>query len=213
MKRQALILGTGGHCRVLLSLLAARGEHEMLGIVDLGELRAGEFIMGVPVIGKTTCLEAFRKHQDLDVFLAIGDNTLRQTWWQTAGDLGFSLPSLVSPHAIIDPHARLGKANVVCARAFIGPEAVLGDNNLINTAAIVEHEVRIGSHCHLAPSSTVSGRSLIGDGCIVGAGATVIDFIEVAARISIGAGATVVCSIIEPGGIYVGTPAKRKGSP
>lgn len=212
MKRQALILGTGGHCRVLLSLLAARGEHEMLGIVDLGEFRVGEFIMGVPVIGKITCLEAFRKLQNLHVFLAIGDNTLRQSWWQTASDLGFALPSLVSPQAIIDPHAQLGRSNVVCANAFIGPEAVLGDNNLINTAAIVEHEVRIGSHCHLAPSSTVCGRSQIGDACVVGVGATVIDYVEVAARITIGAGATVIGSIIEPGGIYIGTPAKKKGS-
>ena len=207
--RQALIVGTGGHCRVLLSLLAARGEHEVIGIVDLAEPRAGEVVMGIPVICSSTGLEAFRGRTDLDVFLAIGDNALRRTWWEKSNELGLALPNLVSPHAIVDRRARLGGSNVVCARVFIGPEAILGDNNLINTAAVVEHEVKVGSHCHLAPSSTVAGRCQIGDGCFVGAGATVIDSVDVASGITIGAGGTVIRSITEPGGVYVGTPAKR----
>jgi sugar O-acyltransferase (sialic acid O-acetyltransferase NeuD family) len=210
VRRQALVLGAGGHCRVLLSLLAACGEQEVLGIVDLTEPRVGEVIMGVPVIGSITCLEAFRRRADLDVFLAIGDNALRRIWWQKVGDLGLALPNLISPHAIVDPHAHLGDANVVCARAFIGPEVVLGDNNLVNTAAVLEHEVRVGCHCHLASSSTVAGRSQIGDGCFVGAGATVINNVEVAADTTIGAGATVVRSLSNPG-VYVGIPARRAG--
>jgi len=208
--RQAIIIGTGGHCRALLSLLTALGKHEMMGIVDLAKPTVGEVIMGVPVIGASNCLEAFHWRVDLDVFLAIGDNALRRTWWQKIGDLNLAMPNLISPHAIVDPYAHLGNANVVCSRAFIGPEAVLGDNNLVNTAAVLEHEVRIGSHCHLAPSSTVCGRSKIGDGCLVGAGATVINHVEVAADITIGAGATVICSITNPG-VYLGVPARKVG--
>lgn len=209
MIRQSLIIGTGGHCRVLLSLLAACSKHEVMGIVDLAEHRVGEVIMGVSVVGSIDCLEAFRGRGDVDVFLAIGDNAIRRTWWQRVRDLGMALPNLVSPQAIVDPSARIGEANVVCARAFIGPEAMLADNNLVNTAAVLEHEVRVGSHCHLASSSTVAGRSQIGDSCFVGAGATVINNIEVAAGITIGAGATVVRNITEPGGIYVGVPARN----
>lgn len=209
MMRQALIIGAGGHCRALLSLLEACGKHEVVGILDLTEPRAGEVIMGINVIGSIAHLEAFCVRGKLDVFLAIGDNALRRTWWQKATDLGMPLPNLISPHAIVDPHACIGVGNVVCARAFIGPEALLGDNNLINTAAVVEHEARVGSHCHLAPSSTVAGRSRIGDGCFIGAGATVIDGIEVAADITVGAGGTVVGSIAEPYGVYVGVPAKK----
>jgi sugar O-acyltransferase (sialic acid O-acetyltransferase NeuD family) len=209
MMRQAVVVGTGGHCRVVLSLLAACGDHEVVGLVDLELQRAGEVIMGVPVIGAADCLEGFRGRTDLDVFLALGANETRLAWWHSARNLGLSLPNLVSPRAVIDSRARLGGANVVCAMAFIGPEAVLGDNNLVNTAAVVEHEAVVGSHCHLAPSSTVAGRSRIGDGCFVGAGATVIDYVELAPGITVGAGGTVVRTITEPGGVYVGTPAKR----
>lgn len=207
--RRALIIGTGGHCRVLLSLLAACGKHEVMGIIDLAEPRVDEVIMGVRVIGSVTLLDAFCGCSDLDVFLAIGNNALRRTWWQKASDLGLALPNLVSPQAIVDPHANMGGANVVCAMAFIGPETSLGDNNLVNTAAVVEHEVRMGSHCHLAPSSSVAGRCRIGDGCFIGAGATVIQGIEVAASITVGAGSTVIRSIADPCGVYLGIPARR----
>jgi sugar O-acyltransferase (sialic acid O-acetyltransferase NeuD family) len=210
VKRQAIVIGAGGHCRVVLSLLALFDEKEVIGILDLQERLAGEVIMGSPVIGSTSCLETFHNRMNLDVYLAIGDNTLRRTWWEKAKGLGLTLPNLISPHAIVDSTAHLGEANVICARAFIGPKATLGSNNLINTAAILEHETRIGSHCHFAPSSTVSGRSKIGDGTFIGAGATVIDNIEVAAGIMIGAGATLVSNINENGGTYVGVPARLK---
>ena len=208
MRRQAIIIGAGGHCRVLLSLLAACDKHEVMGIVDLAEPLVGEIIMGIPVIGSITTLQSLQRRTDLDVFLAVGDNVQRRFWWQKVIDLGFALPNLISPQAIVDPHAYLGVANVVCARAFIGPEAVLGDNNLINTAVVLEHEVRVGSHCHFASASTVAGRSQIGDGCFVGAGSTVIDHIQVSAHITIGAGASVVSSLTNPG-LYIGIPARK----
>jgi sugar O-acyltransferase (sialic acid O-acetyltransferase NeuD family) len=208
--RQAIIIGTGGHCRAILSVLTALGKHEMMGIVDLAKPSVGEVIMGVPVIGSSNYLEEIHGREDIDVFLAIGDNVLRLTWWQKVGDLNLAMPNLISPNAIVDSHAQLGNANVVCARAFIGPEVVLGDNNLVNTAAVLEHEVRIGSNCHLAPSSTVSGRSQIGDDCFVGAGATVINYVEVTAGVTIGAGATVIRSITDSG-VYVGTPVRKVG--
>ena len=72
--RRALVIGAGGHCRVLLSLLAARGDHEVTGILDLAEPRADEIIMGIPVFDSVTGLEAYRGRVDLDIFLAIGDN-------------------------------------------------------------------------------------------------------------------------------------------
>lgn len=210
MKRQAIVIGAGGHCRVLLSLLAACGTHHVLGIVDNSEPIVGEVIMGANVIGSLACLEAFRMRTDLDIFLAIGDNELRRTLWHRVKDICLATPNLISPQAIIDPNAHLGNANVICARSFIGPKAVLGDNNLVNTAAVLEHEVRIGSHCHFAPSSTIAGRSQLGDRCFVGAGATIIDNVKLGDDITIGAGATVVNNI-NNSGVYIGIPARKLG--
>ena len=208
--RQAVVLGTGGHCRVILSMLATGRRHDVMSIIDLGSPRPGERIMGTLVIPNPDSLTALCGRDDVDVFLAIGNNDMRKHWWEKVKTLGLSMPNLVSPHALVNDSVILGESNVICAHAFIGPQAELGDNNLINTAAIVEHEVSVGHHCHLAPSATIAGRSSLDNSCFVGVGATIVDGVSVASRTVIGAGATLIRSVKQPGGVYIGVPAKRK---
>jgi sugar O-acyltransferase (sialic acid O-acetyltransferase NeuD family) len=208
--RRAIILGTGGHCRVVLSILLDVGRHHMLEIIELTELRRGETILGIPVNATVSKLDSFRGQSIVDVFIAIGNNELRRKWWYKVKELDLLLPNLVSPHAIVDRSAKLGEGNVVCAKAFIGPECKIGNNNLINTGAIVEHEVQIGSHCHLSSSSTVAGRSRIHSDCFVGAGATVIDNLTIVSGTTLGAGAVLLSGIEQPNGVYVGMPARRQ---
>jgi len=207
--KSALILGTGGHSRVIISILSAFREIEIIGVVELGKYHIGEKILDIPVLDSVhQVLEDFHDRDQVNIYLAIGDNELRRVWFHKMKELGFTLPNLVSGEALVDRHAMMGEGNIVCSRAFIGPGAVLGDNNLFNTASLIEHEVRVGSHCHFAPSSTVAGRSSIGDETFIGAGATIIDSIQIAGHTTIGAGAVVIKSIVIPGATFVGVPAK-----
>ena len=208
--RQALVIGTGGHSRVVLSILMACQKHDIKAAVDLESPRLDEVIMGVSIIAYSNFLSEFSGRDDVDVFLAIGNNDLRRRWWEKVKALGFSTPNLISSNSFVDDCAVLGEANVICARAVVGPQAVLGNNNLINTAAIVEHEVSIKHHCHVAPSATIAGRSYIDSLCMIGAGATIINGVSMASETVIGAGATLIRTVREPGGVYIGVPAKRK---
>ena len=209
--RRALVLGAGGHCRVVLSLLTQCHSHDVIGVLDLNQYSAGEHIMNVPILGTASNSDLFCGREDTDFFLAIGDNHIRYTWWRKAKESNLSLPNLISPDSLIDSSAEIGESNIVCARAFIGALAVLGDNNLINTAAIVEHEVRIGSGCHLAPASLIAGRSQIGNSCFIGANATIINGIGIQSNVTVGAGAVVVKDIVTESCTYVGVPARQSG--
>ena len=206
--KYSVVIGSGGHCRAVLSILKSDKTRKIKGIIDLEKHTHGEIIMGIPVIGSVEYLQNLPT-DSVDIFLAIGSNSLRSVWWEKIKELGFMLPNLISPFAYIDPTSSLGEGNVICANSFIGPEARLGKNNLINTSAVIEHEVEIGSHCHLAPSSTIAGRSLIGDKCFFGAGAIVINGITIVSETVVGAGATVIKNISRPG-IYVGIPSRLK---
>ncbi|CAN1534470.1 CysE Serine acetyltransferase [Methylophilaceae bacterium] len=207
--RQAVILGTGGHCRVVLSVLKDLGSHHILDILELAELRPSETILDFPVNATVSNLSSFCTQPLVDVFLAIGDNLLRREWWYKVNELKLPLPNLISPYAIIDPYAELGEGNVICAKAFIGPECKVGNNNIINTGATLEHEAELGSHCHLSSSSTVAGRSCIHDDCFIGVGATIIDNITIASKTTLGAGAVLITNIDQSGSVYVGVPAKK----
>jgi sugar O-acyltransferase (sialic acid O-acetyltransferase NeuD family) len=207
--RQAVVLGTGGHCRVVLSILGAIKNYEIIEIIELGVPRSGEIIMGIPVIPNFGNIDYYNGRTNVDFFIAIGDVNLRRVWWEKLTEYGVSIPNLISPTAIIDKTVELGRGNVICARSFIGPFASIGNNNLINTGAIVEHEVSIGNHCHLAPASLVAGRSKIFNLCFIGAGSTIVDNITISEHTTVGAGATVISSINKVSSVVVGVPAKE----
>jgi len=206
--REAIVIGTGGHCRVVLSILLDLGGHHILEIIELSDLRAGESVLGFPIRVNGSYLDSLHGLPNVDVFLAIGNNLLRREWWIKIKNLNLPLPNLISPHALVDRFAKLGEGNVICAKAFIGPECNIGDNNLINTGATLDHEVSLGSHSHLCPSSTIAGRSSVQDNCFIGAGAVVIDGINIAASTTLGAGSIVTRNVDLSGDTYVGVPAK-----
>ena len=193
---------------MLLSILFSLKEYTVVKVLELNKHRPGERIMGLDVEAVPSSFHELRMIKDLALFLAIGCNKSRKTYWELLSEEGFNTPNLISPDAHIDPSVKLGKANVICANAFIGPCAQLGDNNLINTASILEHETTIGSHSHLAPKSVLAGRSIIHDSCFVGTGASIIDRVEIAPNTTIGAGATVINSIIKSHQTLVGVPAR-----
>jgi len=210
--REAIIIGAGGQCRVVLSLLSEASAYSMIRIVDLNAsshqlLETGEYILGYAVY-TPLILKKVVDDTNIDIFLAIGDCNLRSQWREKLSTSLFNFPNLVSQSAVIDPGATLGSGNIICARAFIGPAAEVGDNNLVNTGAILEHESRLGSNCHLAPGSIIAGRSQVGDNCFIGAGAILIDNLAVAKQTIVGAGAVVISNIHRSSQVYVGVPAK-----
>ncbi len=208
--REAVVVGSGGHCRVILSLLEANQQHSLFVVLDLSEPESGEMIMGVPVRPIESLLYELTNKDNVDFFLAIGDNSIRKLWWEKLQMFGVSCPNLISSKAVVDDSANLGGGNVVCANAYIGPQATLGFNNVINTGAIIEHEVIIASHSHIAPGAIIAGRAYVSVLCFIGAGSTVIDKVSVAHGVTLGAGAVLIRNADSKKGIYIGVPAKLK---
>ena len=211
-RERCLVAGTGGHARVVLSVLfenVNKATYVAEGLIDLSDVRRDEHILGVPVIGSIDDLDTYFASGIRTLFLAIGDNNMRMKFYKIGKGIGYQLPSLVSEFAYISPSASMGAGNVVCAHAYLGPDSSIGENNLINTGSILEHESSLQSHCHMSPGSIVCGRSHIDELVMLGASATVIDSMNVAAGTHIGAGGVVVESISRPSGLYVGAPARR----
>ena len=206
-----LVLGTGGHCRSLLSILQEKSDrqYQIQGLVDTQQVMCDESILGVKVIGSVNDLGVYFADGIKVLFLAIGDNRQRAFYYELAKNIGFELPNLVAEDAYIAQTAILGDGNLICHYAHLGPMANIGNGNILNTGSILEHESTIGDFCHLAPSSVISGRSHLGNSVFLGVNATIIDKINVCDEVTIGAGGVVVKDIIGPAGIYVGVPARR----
>jgi UDP-perosamine 4-acetyltransferase len=210
MAASCLILGGGGHARVLIDALRAARPDLRLAILDRDPGRIGAELLGVPVIGGDDQLDVARGAGFCSFVVGlggVGDNRPRQRLFEAALAKELAPLAVVHPRAVVSPAATIGAGSVVFAGAVVNAGASVGCNAIVNTGAIVEHDCRIGDHAHLATGSRLSGTVEVGDLAHVGAGATVRQGLRIGAAALVGAGAVVVADVAD-GITVVGVPAR-----
>lgn len=203
-----VLIGAGGHAKVLLALLRAIGA-EVLGVCDPG-LQAASDWRGVPVLGGDAALDALVPER-VTLVNAIGQvvgSRRRMEVFEHFSARGYRFAALVHPAAWVDESVVLGEGAQVMAGATIQPDSVIGANSIINTGARVDHDCIIASHVHLAPAAVLCGGVRIADGTFIGAGATVIQGISIGEQAVVGAGSTVIRDL-PAGHVLVGSPVRK----
>jgi len=185
-----VIVGSGGHAKVVIELIRAEGRYQVKGCTGLGE---SGFVLGdVPILGTDSVLPAMLANGAKKAFVAIGDNHLRLRLLAQVLEMGFELINAVSPNAVVSPSATLGRGIAIMAGAIINASAEIGDGAIINTNAGVDHDCRIGRGAHIGPGSTLAGNVEIGCESFLGARTCVIPGVRIGSRAIVGAGSVVV---------------------
>src|SRR5688572_31393080 len=108
--QSVVIIGAGGHGRVVLDILRAAGRYQPVGFVDADTRLAGTRVGGLPVLGPTNVLPKLRQQQRVaHAIVAIGDNVTRRRYAAAIEAEGFELASAIHPTAFVSPSARLGR--------------------------------------------------------------------------------------------------------
>lgn len=202
-------LGAGGHARAVLEAIRSAARFEVAALVDDDPARAGEQVLGVPIVGPEA-LERLHAEGVAHAFAGIGgvgNNSARRQVFERLLAAGFELPAIVHASAVVSPWARLGRGAQVLAGAIVNAEAEIGDDVIVNTGVIVEHECRLGAHAHLAPGVRLAGLVTVGDGAHVGIGAAVIERVRIGRDALVGAG-SVVLRDVPDGARVAGVPAR-----
>jgi UDP-perosamine 4-acetyltransferase len=192
MRRECVVLGGGGHAKVVLETLIQEGRYRPIGVTDV-RIRKG-MLMGVPYLGDDKVLTEVRKKGTR--FFVVGvagvpDNRARAALFQKGIRAGLSPLTTIHPSAVVSKSATIAAGSVVLPRTVINPDCVIGTNVIVNTGAVVEHDVQIADHAHVCPGSVLCGSVKVGEGAFVGAGSVVIQGIRIGAWAVVGAGATV----------------------
>ncbi len=205
-----IVIGGGGHAKSVISVIKKMGRFQILGYIDLSDKGP---ILGVGYLGDDRQLASIKnRYPDCQAAIGIGYVELsskREGIQQQLSALGFELPVLISPTAVINEDVRIGRGTVIHDGVIINVDSVIGECVILNTKSSIDHDCRIGNFVHIAPGATLNGGVIIGKNSIIGTGSTIIQYKSVCDNCVIGAGAIVV-EDCQNSGIYLGIPAEMK---
>ena len=198
-----IIIGAGGHGRVIADIAQKLGVYETISFLDDGEAKEN---MGLPITGKTSEVEKYIA--SADIFVAIGNGKIRGDFIERLLAMGASIPVLIHPSSIIGACVEVGLGTAIMAGAVINPCTSIGKGVIVNTCSSVDHDCKIGDCAHISVGAHVAGSVTVGKYSWIGAGGIVKNNLSICESCMIGAGAVVVKSITEAG-TYIGVPAKK----
>jgi len=203
MKEVVVVLGGGGHAKVVISTLRAAGI-SVPGVYDVADGSLGRRILGVEVLGPD---EQVVPDGASWAVIGIGSNEGRKRLAGNPVLAGLEFATVVHPHSFVDPSVSLGAGTVVCAGAVIQPGVVVGRHVIVNTGATVDHDAHIGDFCQVSPGAHLAGKVHLEEGVLVAVGASLVPGVRVGAWSTVAAGA-VVLDDLPAGVVAMGVPAR-----
>lgn len=189
-----IIIGAGGHAKVIAEILEVSGTLAIAFWVDKLEFNK---LLDYTVSNRLAT-------SNEDVIVGIGNNSIRKTIVESSQ---YTFGNAIHPTSIISKRARLGLGNSVMAGAIINSDAIIGDHVIINSGSVIEHDCIVENYVHISPRATLAGSVAVGEGSWIGAGATIIQGVKIGKWATIGAG-TVVIKDVPDFAVVVGNPQR-----
>lgn len=205
--KQIVLIGAGGHCKVIIDIIKSTHEYDIVGITDRN---VNGNVLGVPIIGDDSVLKKLYDEGVEYAFITIGalsNINLRNNIYIELNNIGFKLPILIHKTAVISQFSDIKDGTCIMAGAIVNPDTYVGQNCIINTGCVIEHDCKIGNNTHISPNVAIAGSVSIGINTHIGIGSSIIQGKVIGNNVTIGAGAVVIDDIID-NSLAVGVPAK-----
>lgn len=210
MMPSVIVLGAGGHAKVIIDSLCQR-QRSIACLVVESSPETPTSLFDAPILSESAAMQAFRPGQHL-VANGIGiqpKDGKRMAVVQHWEEKGYRFISVIHPTATVSQFARIRPGSQVLERAVVQVASLVGEHCIINTAAVVEHDCELADHVHIAPGAILCGGVRVGEGAFIGAGAVIKQGVQIGAHSVVAAGAVVLRDVAAATTV-MGVPARRQ---
>lgn len=203
-----VLVGFGGHAKSVADSIISAGQYEIAGYTDMEQSK--EQYRNIPWLGTDESLADLYKQGVTNACVTVGymgGKTVRDKLYYELKRIGYSLPTICDPTAIISSDARIEEGCYIGKGAIVGADSHIEKMCIINSGALIEHENVVGEQSHIAVRAVLCGNVKIEAHCFIGANATLKQGVCIAHGSVVGAGAVVLNSI-SAGSVVVGIPAR-----
>lgn len=204
-EKPVVIIGAGGHGRVLLDICLVSGR-QVAGFLDKDPDLPPK-IHGSPVLGYDDRLNDAAFVASHDFVLGVGDAAIRRTLIGRLDGAKATAATLIHPSAVVSEFAKIGSGTTIHAGAVICIDAKIGAHCVINTRASVDHDCVLEDGVQISPGATLAGGVTCGRDVFVGTGASILPGVTVNRNAVVGGGSSAARDVAEEVTVY-GVPAR-----
>lgn len=165
-----LIIGAGGHGRVVAEAAELQGTWE--NIMFLDDREDVDMVLGHRIIGK---LNEYEKFINIckDAIVCLGDNEKRLDLIDRILKVGFRVPVVIHPEATVSKYSNIGDGSVILAGTVVNTGVSIGKGCIININSCVDHDCVVYDGVHVCSGAVVRSMVKIGRLSTIGAGSCV----------------------------------------
>jgi sugar O-acyltransferase (sialic acid O-acetyltransferase NeuD family) len=187
MKPNILLIGGGGHCKSVIDVIELENKYSIAGLIDKKEL-IGTKVLNYEIVGCDEDLEKlYSKYKYAIVTVGhIKSNILRIKLFEKIRNIGYKLPTIISPLAYVSKYASISDGTIIMHNALVNSNSKIGKNCIINTKSLIEHDVIIEDNCHISTCAIINGGSIVRENTFVGSNSVSKESMEVSGFIKAG---------------------------
>ena len=165
MGKSLLIIGAGGHGKVVAEVAAACGYDNISFLDDNRE----------EAIGKINEMKAFC-NQFANAFVGIGNTQFRNKMIKELLEIGYEVPVLVHPTAYVSKTAKISAGTVVEPLAIVNTNSVIGKGCIVSVGANVDHDTVLEDCVHVNAGAIVKAGAHVEENRKLEAGEVILGY-------------------------------------
>ncbi|MBL7573814.1 acetyltransferase [Staphylococcus saccharolyticus] len=205
MSKPVLLIGMGGHSKVIKDIIENDAKFYVAGYLDdaINDYHKEHQL----IYDNLKRIDNYKN--DYYFVIAIGDNFVREKIFIESHISIEQFPVLIHSTACVSPSASIGYGTVVMPLAVVNADTTIGVHSIVNTSSVIEHDNVIGDYVHISPNAVLAGGVEVGAFTHIALNTTVLPQVNIGKKCVVGAGSTVIKDVKSESTV-IGTPAKIK---